>query len=235
MRSSQSGDYEPTTNNYDATIWGDKDNGDDEDHDDEKAAQPPLRHRIYVRFAPIIKFYRPLGELHSFPEEFTGRATLTIPTILYRLRGLSTLCAVLSAIFWTWAMYNTKHMSKGRDLGIYSFMTTLISSHWALWRTLHGQLAGRFIATIPFRVAVTSSHVLVTGNYFLGLLYSLTVGSTVYYKFGLYCLIFGILWGACAATGWWLLFQLHKIESSGNNRGVEEEDPFGLDQGGDYF
>jgi hypothetical protein len=66
-------------------------------------------------------------------------------------------------------------------------------------------------------------------------MYSLTVGSTIYYRFGLYCFIFSILWGTCAASGWWLLFQLNKIETSGNNRGTEEEDFFGLDEGGDYF
>ena len=239
MKSSYSG-YD-TTNGKETDIWdtNDNDNDNEEDNDndnqlgnDEKYTPIPFLRRMKLASLPWIQFYRPLGALHSLPDNVIVQGTVDdIHLILYRLRILATACAAVSAFFWGWAVINTKQMEKGIDLGVYSFATTLISSHWILWRTLHGPVTGQYLATIPIRVVVTASQVLVTCNYMLGLLYSLTVGSTVYYIFGVYCFIFAFLWGGCSVAAWWFLTQLHKMEIGDIKHGGKnknEDDPLDL-------
>lgn len=210
-----------TANTHDIDIWGDEDV-----KENESAPRDPLYKTIVLCIVSVVHFYRP-----SHNDFILGGSE--IHTILYQLRVIATVTATLSLFFWIWAIHNTWHMKKGVDLGIYSFPTTLVSSHWLLWKTRHE--SNIFLATITLRVLVTASHGFVTCNYLLGLLYSLTVGSNIYYGFGLYCLIFAMLWGGCTLAGWWLLLQLHTMEEGGLSRGgpCDEDDPLGL--GDNYY
>ena len=217
-------------------------NNENSDESNDKNTPIPFLRRMYISTLPWIQLYRPLGSLHSIPNnDGIGLDSSSIHVqddhddiyvILYRLRILATACTIVSAFFWGWAVINTSQMEKGQDLGLYTFMTTFLSSHWLLSRTLHGPVTGQYLATMPIRIVVTTSHVLVTCNYLLGLLYSLTVGSNVYYIFGIYCLIFTFLWGGCSAAGWWLLTQLHKIEIGDIKHGGKyhnnDDDPLDL-------
>lgn len=197
---------------------------------------------------PIIDFYRPKlndsaavstpssdFEFSTADLDFTtsSNAEREIRKLYYQLRlGASVLVAV-SFFFWAWAVRNTESMESGQDLGMYSFLTTLVSSHYVLWRTQRGPSAGIMVATPLTRVLVTASHVMVCLNYCLGVLYSYTVGSNVYYLFGGYCLIFSGLWGYTAFKGFVLLsnLQINEVDIAARSDDGEE-DAFEV---GDYF
>lgn len=149
---------------------------------------------------------------------------------LRKLRILSSILSVVSFIFWVWAIKNTYEMEKGQDLGIYSFLTTLLTSHWVLCKTRKGSISGG--VTVLFRVLVTTSHVLVCLNYMLGVLFALYGGEYVYVAFGIYCGIATVGWGGVAFYGFVLLRDLHRGQRLLMTRG-QGEDGYGSVQEGD--
>jgi hypothetical protein len=176
----------------------------------------------------LIAFYRPtLSESSvssSAPGEFdfatdldfttTSNAEREMRNLYYQLRLGSSILVAVSLFFWAWAVKNTEAMESGQDLGMYSFLTTLASSHYVLWRTRKGPTSGILVATLLSRVLVTASHVLVCLNYCLGVLFAYTVGSNVYYNFGGYCLVFSGLWGYVAFKGFMLFSKLQANEAN---------------------
>jgi len=129
-----------------------------------------------------------------------------------KLRLLCFIVWCTSIIFWIWAMENTRKMKDdgGKDLGIYSFASTFGTSSYILYRTRYGTY---HIATFWFtRIIFTLSHLIVTANYGLGLLYALTIGRTIYPIFATYCTIFMILWTIIACQGYSLMKTLLQYE-----------------------
>ena len=196
--------------------------------------------RIRQCFIPIIDFYRPLpstgAKKNSDDQDFqidldfttTSNSEREIRNLFFQLRFGASLMRAISLFFWAWAVRNTQAMKLGQDLGIYSFFTTFVSSHYLLCRTRSS--SGILVATSLTRVLVTASHVLVFMNYCLGVLYSFTVGTSVYYVFGLYCVVFSGLWGYTTFRGFVLLssLQRHEVEMA---RGADDEENF---EGEDY-
>lgn len=214
-------------------FWSDvKDDEVQEKMKERTSVMERIRHCVL----PVIDFYRPLpSKWHTMnsgvPDldvdlDFTttSNAEREIKNLYAQLRlGSSLLCAV-SLFFWCWAMHNTKAMDSGQDLGIYSFFTTFLSSHYLLWRTHGGPSSGILVATTFTRVIVTGSHAIVFLNYCLGILFAFTVGTHVYYVFGFYCISFAGLWAFVALTGLMLLSTLQKHEADLSRQTEDVED-----------
>jgi len=84
-------------------------------------------------------------------------------------------------------------MKRGFDLGVFSFFTTAISSVYLLTRNLG----------MTGRVWVMASHVIVAGNYALGVHYALNVKKDTH--FAIYCSVFTVIWLIIAYVGWKLM------------------------------
>lgn len=126
----------------------------------------------------------------------------------FRMYLLYVGCA--ATFFWIWAIYNTLHMKEGQDLGIYSFATVIITSLLGLFKAKPN---GSFDKKLC--VAMTVSHVLVTINYLLGVVFAFTVGTVIYWRFGIYCFSFSILWGYIAYQCWKLgVIAVELVDSS---------------------
>jgi hypothetical protein len=200
-------------------------------------ARTNIVERMRLCVLPVIDFYRPLPSNRnttnsgSVPDldidlDFTttSNAEREIKNLYSQLRlGSSLLCAI-SLFFWCWALHNTRAMKGGQDLGIYSFFTTFLSSHYLLCRTRWGPTSGTSVATTFTRLVVTGSHVLVFLNYCLGILYAFTVGSHIYYIFGFYCISFAGFWGYISLTGFMLLSTLQKHEADVSRQTEDVED-----------
>ena len=148
--------------------------------------------------------------------------------------GATLLCAV-SLFFGCWAVINTRTMENGQDLGMYSFSTTFLSSHYLLCRTRKSSSSSSsgnqaMVATPLTRLLVSASHVLVFLNYCLGILFAYTVGSHSYHFFGLYCIVFSGLWGYVAYRGFLLLSILQQHENE-----VARQADIGKDLDDEYF
>mmetsp|Transcript_7033 Transcript_7033/g.16084 ORF Transcript_7033/g.16084 Transcript_7033/m.16084 type:complete len:248 (-) Transcript_7033:1138-1881(-) len=194
-----------------------------------------------------IRFYSPSGMFRS-PREHGGEEVFPSQSDAlehemmqhYRqLRMFSAFIAIISLIFWCWAIKNTMEMKEGQDLGMYSFLTTLLSSHWVLYVTRSGPpktTSGASVVTsLQFRVGVTASHILVFLNYVLGVLFAITVGSKVYVQFALYCGIFSFLWLGAAVFGFLLLYRIRQVVLQIHRAAQEEEDFLNMEGAGEYF
>lgn len=155
------------------------------------------------------------GESQGYPSDlecssmFGEEAELFV--VYQRLRVLSLTVLVASSIFWTWANYNTSKMEDGnKDLGIYSFASTGVMALWVLYRTRTGK---KPVAHLITRILFMASHLCVTANYGLGLLYALTIGTSIYPLFATYCSSFMVLWFAVAVYGRYLMQTLSRHES----------------------
>jgi hypothetical protein len=201
------------------------DNPTDDDDENKVKRNISFSQRLRSYGANIVDFYRPFP--HSIvrpnddgfdpPDEFdittVSNIEREVKQISYQMRlGSCVLCGV-SFFFWCWAIKNTLTMKSGQDLGIYSFFTTLLSSHYVLWKTRRPISRSNPLATSWNRVIITLSHVLVFLNYCLGVLFAFTVGSHVYYIFGTYCIIFCGLWGYVSFRGLILMSSLQRYES----------------------
>ena len=113
-------------------------------------------------------------------------------------------------------MYNTFTMKKGFDLGILSFAGSASSSIYVHQITKNG-LEDFIPCSVVGRMAILVTHIFVAANYALGLIFALTVGSTVYVRFATYCAIFTLIWIAVAVQGWNFITKTMDI-------GVEEDD-----------
>lgn len=211
--------------NVDDDFWGGM--GDDAAVDEEKNKKGvSLLHRIRQCLVSIVDFYRPSPSFQKsgtladpeFPLDLdfttTSNNEREIKSLYIQLRtGASLLCAV-SLFFGCWAVINTLSMDEGQqDLGMYSFLTTFMSSHYLLWRTRKPSSGTGIVATTLTRLLVTASHVFVFLNYCLGVAFAYTVGSHAYHIFGLYCITFSGLWGYVAYRGFTLLSSLQKQEN----------------------
>lgn len=213
--------------------------GDDDVDDKPKASNWGTKVSGYLK--TVTSFYGPATVYGSIPhdkEEDYGFATSDeavereVIGLYRRLRMLAVVVAPISLFFWVWALKNTSEMSDGQDLGIYSFLTTLISSHWILYKTRSGPKVGYEFATVLARLLVSTSHLLVCVNYALGLVYALTVGNSVYPIFATYCAVFCILWGGVAIFGFSLM---HKIHDGELNMQRLADDDYDIDGAEDYF
>jgi len=108
--------------------------------------------------------------------------------------------------FWCWAGLNTISMTKGMDLGVISFATVILTSIYFLMKK--GKNPTKFS-----RLCSVLSHLLVSSNYALGVLYALKIGPKPLYRFGTYCVIFTIIWLILAVYSWRLVTNviIHEI------------------------
>ena len=209
---------------------------------EKKKERTRIVERIRLRVLPVIDFYRPSpsnwNTTNSGVQDLdidldfttTSNAERETKNLYSQLRlGSSLLCAV-SLFFWCWAWRNTRAMKSGQDLGIYSFLTTFLSSHYLLWRTRRGPSSGIQVATTFTRFVVMGSHALVFLNYCLGIVFAFTIGSQVYYIFGFYCISFAGLWAYVMLTGFMLLSTLQKHEADVSRQTEDVED---FEGGGD--
>jgi hypothetical protein len=210
----------------------DNDNDNDNDDDDKVKEKRHLSvsQRIRLCIVDVIDFYRPNVahavrnykdndeyDDYNIQEEYDITTLSNIENevkkISHQLRlGSCVICGV-SVFFWCWAIKNTITMKSGQDLGMYSFFTTLLSSHYVLWKTRRPISRFNPLATTMNRILISSSHVLVFLNYCLGVLFAFTVGSHIYYIFGTYCIIFSGLWGFVSFRGFTLMSSLQAYES----------------------
>lgn len=182
-------------------------------------------------------FLRPsgrLGEDSSVSSKSTGMYRYqdteeTLAELYLELRKFFLIILCVSLFFWSWAVHNTRTMTQGQDLGIFSFGSTFATSLWILYRTKEGPLMTKIkrkstgndpkrprrVASLPTRVLVTASHVLVALNYALGALFAFTVSNNgnVYVKFATYCIIFICLWSGAAIMSFSLLKRLSEVEA----------------------
>lgn len=132
--------------------------------------------------------------------------------------------------FWGWAGYNTMTMTRGMDLGIFSFAGVLLTSSYFLLKkggceqnTLLQQrflMRNIWITTVFLlfwiiysgkkptklaRMCSLLSHLLVSANYALGVLYAFNIGPKPLYRFGTYCAIFTVIWLGLAIYSWRLI------------------------------
>lgn len=119
-------------------------------------------------------------------------------------------CFVTSLFFWGWAIYNTMTMVQGFDLGCGTFLMVVFTSGYHL--TDRGKTP-----TKKSRILVLLSHLLVSANYALGILFAMTAGVKPYYHFGIYCLIFMLLWLWVACYSWNIIGKV--MNSSQEERG----------------
>lgn len=147
----------------------------------------PIKRRIIGFASPIWQWLRP---------DVPGSISISFRELRkFRLFLLS--IGGFATFFWIWAIYNTAHMKEGQDLGIYSFATVIISSLVGL---IKAKPNGSFDKKIC--ICMTASHVLVTLNYLLGVAFAFSAGTVIYWRFGIYCITFSILWGYAAYQGW---------------------------------
>ena len=102
-----------------------------------------------------------------------------------------------SLFFWSWALKNTVGMNGEFDLGVISFGTVMISSSYMLGVTVTGSFAS--YVTKSTKAVTTGTHLFVALNYLLGSYIGFVVLSRP--GFGLYCVIFTILWLWIAYSG----------------------------------
>ena len=117
---------------------------------------------------------------------------------LVRLRKYAKSTLAACAFFWIWAVYNGLTMRKGFDLGVISFALAAASSGYLLSRW--GREPGRIT-----RVLVLLTHLAVTSNYVLGVMFAFNAGKTVYVRFAAYCMSFTVVWLIVAYVGWHLI------------------------------
>lgn len=235
----------------DDDFWNDAKDDATVDTTEKVKGKVSLFRRIRQCILPVIDFYRPLpstsqrstngptGDDQEFPVDLdfttTSNAEREIKSLYVQLRAGATLLCAVSLFFGCWAVLNTRAMENGQDLGMYSFSTTFISSHYLLCRTRKSSPSSSdnqvVVATPLTRLLVSASHVLVFLNYCLGILFAYTVGSHSYHIFGVYCIIFAGLWGYVAYRGVVLLSMLQKHENEVARRADDVEH---LDEDG-YF
>ena len=114
---------------------------------------------------------------------------------------------LVSLFFWGWALKNTLNIFPMVDGGVVSFFTVVVTSTYALCATTASATANNDSAVAEgterisqkARRLITSSHVLVAVNYALGCLYAFLIAERT--SFGIYCVVFTILWLGIAKYG----------------------------------
>ena len=182
----------------------------------------------------VVNFYRPSpsysmregideeGLQDDFSFTATSNAEREIKNIYVQIRLRASILSVISLLFGCWAVINTHSMEEGQDVGMYSYSTTLASSHYLLCLTRRHPTSRNMVATTCTRFFVTSSHTLVFLNYCLGIVFAYTVGSHPYHMFGLQCILFSCFWGFVSYQGFMLLSKLQKLELEVAPSGDEE-------------
>jgi hypothetical protein len=173
----------------------------------------------------LVAFY--IGESAEIPSSTNVTFVNQVERQEQLVRRSTFQLAGFSLFFWCWAVHNTRHMEVGQDLGMYSFGTVVLSSHYLLWVLSRS-------STIPCltRALVTASHVMVCLNYMLGILFAFTVGTTIYYSFATYCIVFTGLWAYIVYRGYTMLATLQRLNEEA--RLTQEQDML-LEGSADYF
>lgn len=125
------------------------------------------------------------------------------------------MCVAL--FFWAWAVYNTvtKHQF---DAGIVTFLLAAVSSTYLVASS----------TSVPIRLGqclIVASYVLVSVNYLAGAVLAFTVLNRP--GFGIYCLVFSVLWMGIAGIGNRLLSKSRCDSHDGNC----ERDSIKINQG----
>lgn len=119
----------------------------------------------------------------------------------------SKVCLAVSGFFWSWAVVNTIKMKSGFDGGVISFFLSGASSFYLFRRTRNGAEGFQSPGLIG-RGWILASHLTVALNYALGAFLALTLGTRIYVKFAVYCVIFFLCWLSTALLGWNLVTQV---------------------------
>mmetsp|Transcript_57466 Transcript_57466/g.69138 ORF Transcript_57466/g.69138 Transcript_57466/m.69138 type:complete len:153 (+) Transcript_57466:72-530(+) len=114
------------------------------------------------------------------------------------LRLLAIAILSVSTFFWMWAIYNTYTMEKGLDLGIISFLTSMLSSLYIIYVIRKGNKIGIFGQSI-----VLVTHLIVAANYAFGIFFALkVVKDKILAQFAAYCVTFTFLWIGLGCYTW---------------------------------
>mmetsp|Transcript_10216 Transcript_10216/g.30176 ORF Transcript_10216/g.30176 Transcript_10216/m.30176 type:complete len:159 (-) Transcript_10216:127-603(-) len=117
------------------------------------------------------------------------------------LRIFSLIILCTSIFFWVWAIINTSKMESGYDLGIFSFLSTALSSAYLLAFSRPGIIPLGKCA----QVLIFLTHLFVSTNYALGTMFAFKWLDTVKVGFGIYCSIFIVVWLIVGAVGYFLI------------------------------
>jgi hypothetical protein len=134
--------------------------------------------------------------------------TLTMPD---QVRRFCIILMIVALFFWSWALKNTVAITDGHnfDLGIVSFGTVLLTSSYVLGMVNGGTVpAKKSVGGVLFLLAP----VFVAINYVLGAI--LGFGMLQRPIFGIYCVIFVILWLIITWYAHELLKKAHHNSSS---------------------
>jgi FlaA1/EpsC-like NDP-sugar epimerase len=123
-----------------------------------------------------------------------------------RIFAIVVLC--VSIFFWAWALYNT--ITKQFDAGVVSFLLAAIASTYLLFTKAPNKVG---------QCLVVASYLLVSINYMAGVVFAFTVLNRP--GFGIYCIIFAVLWIGIAVVGNSLMSKSRKAPGNGNR----ERDP----------
>lgn len=130
------------------------------------------------------------------------------------LRIFAVIVLCISLFFWAWALYNT--MTKQFDAGVISFLLAAISSAYLIFTKAPNKLG---------QCLIVASYLLVSINYMVGVAFAFTVLNRP--GFGIYCIIFAVLWIGLAVVGNFLVSKSRKAPGNGN----VEQDPIKGSQG----
>ena len=123
-----------------------------------------------------------------------------------RIFAIAVLC--ISLFFWVWALYNT--ITKQFDAGVVSFLLAAISSTYLIFTKAPNTLG---------QCLIVASYLLVSVNYMAGIALAFTVLNRP--GFGIYCVIFAVVWIGLAVVGNSLVSKSQKA----SNDGSRERDP----------
>jgi len=137
----------------------------------------------------------------SFRSSSTFFGTLKPEDHVKRLNIFSKVCLSLSIVFWFRALYNTRIMSGGFDLGVISYAGSIFSSCYLYLKSKRG--VDKFTGTPTFaRTIVLATHLIVASNHALGIYVAYNIGKVVYMKFAAYSIACTIFWLLAAICGW---------------------------------
>jgi len=137
----------------------------------------------------------------SFRSSSTFFGTLKPEDHVKRLNIFSKVCLSLSIIFWFRALYNTRIMSGGFDLGVISYAGSIFSSCYLYLKSKRG--VDKFTGTPTLaRTIVLATHLIVASNHTLGIYVAYNIYEVVYVKFAYYSLACTIFWLFAAICGW---------------------------------
>jgi len=149
----------------------------------------------------------PHSQTHLLHHSFTVTRH-DAPTKLLRTFGIIIL--FISLFFWAWAVWNT--VTKQFDAGLVSFLLAAVSSTFLLVKGAPGKI-GQWL--------IMGSFLLVALNYLAGAVLAFQVLQRP--GFGIYCIVFTILWIVIACVGHHLIFKAQQEKTASKSNC--EQDP----------